>query len=332
MEETKRISNILKIAGIIFIISLPACERTKYDLLDPETAGVWTLYNTSTGLPGNEIIDINLDSDKNLWVTFSGNGAASYSNGTWTYYKTSNSAILSNSVTALAPKTDGSMIIGTVNGISIRSSSGSWSSYIDPLATTMYINAVKVASNGWVWIGTENQGYYIDKGSGFQKVFSTTYRNVNVIQEDSQSNVWLGTDNGLLKWDGTTYTSISTSNGLPNNEVTAMFLDKKQRLWIGTNGGTTVSWIDDSGLKQLSLLNGNAGTYVRDIFEDRRGDIWFATEYDGLIQYNGVTSHSFKVYNGFFEDNVNTIGEDKYGNLWFGLKSNGLVKYTLPLE
>jgi ligand-binding sensor domain-containing protein len=79
-------------------------------------------------------------------------------------------------------------------------------------------------------------------------------------------------------------------------------------------------------------MNGTIGMFVMDIYEDRNGDMWFATWFDGLIYYDWVIPVSYKKFNGFFEDDVNSIGEDKYGNLWFGLYSKGLAKYSLPLN
>ena len=333
MLASIKVRNCLWISAFILILaSVSSCDKTVYDLLDPASAGVWTLYNTNTGTPGNQVQDIKLDADGNLWVAFTGKGASIYKDGLWTSYNVSNSSILNNYANSLEPRQDGSILIGTVNGLSLRTSSDDWNSYKDPLVTIMYINTVKVASNGWIWIGTFNQGFYYNDGSGFVQKSLTASKNVNIIEEDHKGNIWLGTDDGLLKYDGLGYSLITTSNGLPSNQISALFNDSKQRLWIGTNGGETVSWIDESGLHQLSLMNGIYGTYVKDIFEDRKGDIWFATWYDGLIRFDGVLPHSFKEYNGFFENNVNSIGEDKDGNLWFGLYSKGIVKYTLPLD
>lgn len=333
MKETKPVQSYLKFAVILLLfVSITSCEKTKYDLLDPESAGVWTLFTTDDGLPGNKISDIKLDGDGTLWIAFTNSGVATYKDGSITKYNTSTSSILNNYSTSLGPMSDGSMIIGTADGLSMKTTNDQWSSYKDPTVTIMYINTVKVTSDGFLWVGTENQGFYFNDGSGFEQIYNTTYKDVNIIEEDSDSNVWLGTDNGLLKWDGTNFSLLTTSDGLPSNEVTALFPDSKQKLWIGTFGGETVSWLDNSGLHQLSLMTGNESIYVRDIFEDRSGDIWFATWFDGLIRYDGAVSHSYKVYNGFYENDVNTIGEDKDGNLWIGLYSEGLVKYTLPLE
>ena len=79
-------------------------------------------------------------------------------------------------------------------------------------------------------------------------------------------------------------------------------------------------------------MNGKDSCRVNDIYEDRRGNIWFATTDDGLIYYNGILPRAFKVSNGFPENTIRSIGEDKFGNLWFGLESKGVVRYTLPID
>ncbi|MBA4321995.1 MAG: hypothetical protein C0408_04185 [Odoribacter sp.] len=242
--------------------------------------------------------------------------------------------ILSNSVTCLATDASGKMIFGTSDGLSILSDNNVWSSYLDP-ATSMYVNTVRVTSNGWIWVGTQNQGFYVNSGSGYVKNLAPRYKNVHVIEEGIQGNVFLGTDSGLVEWDKATYSLsyLTKSDGLPDNKVTALRIDRKERLWIGTDGGKTASWIDKSGLHQLNLMTGSDSVFVKDIWEDRRGDIWFATYNNGLIRYDGVIPHAFKTgLNGFPEDKINCIGEDKDGNLWFGLYSKGLVKYTLPID
>ena len=316
------------IAGMILIY---ACQRTEYDLLDPESAGVFTLYNTSNGLPGNQVKAIQLDSRGNMWFTFPGYGTAKYNDSGWSYYEASNSPLLNNIVNCLAVDGSGKLIFGTSNGLSTLTTDNQWNSYVDPVSS-MYVNSIKVASNGWIWIGTESQGFYVNNGSGYTKTVSAKYNSVNTIEEDIDGNIFLGTDSGLIKWNGTSYSFLSVSNGLPDNRITSLHFDSKERLWIGTRGGKTVSWIDLKGMHQLLLMTGRDSCFVKDIREDRRGNIWFATLNQGIIRYDGVIPYSFTEATGFPEDNVNCIGEDKEGNLWFGLNSKGLVKYTLPIN
>jgi len=321
-------------AGVLLIfLALFSCERNNYDLLDPAKAGTWTHFDTSNGLPGNTVSDIKLDSDGNLWMAFPGNGTAMYSNGSWVSYKTNNSSILSNAVSVLAQSSTGAIIIGTTNGVSILSTGNTWSSFVD-MASTMTVSAIKVTSDGAIWIGTSDQGFYVNRGSGFVKTYINLYQNINTIEEDKMGNVWIGTNRGLIKWNGSSYSFMTDYNGktLPDLRISCIHRDAEDRLWVGARGSDHVAWIDDAGLHNLSLMNGRDSSNINDIFQDRRGYIWFATENDGLVCYDGVVPKSFRTNDGLPEDKIQAIGEDKDGNLWFGLENKGVLKYTLPVN
>jgi len=330
MQKNIFLMNSGVISGILlFLIMLLSCERTDYELLDPATAGVWTLFNTNDGLPGNTVTDIGRDRNDNLWMTFAGQGVAKYDGETWTSYRTTNSLLLSNSVSCVTQDKEGSIIIGTALGLSVLSATNTWDSFLDPVIIT----AAKVASNGNIWIGTADQGFFVNSGSGFVKTYSDPYRTVNVIEEDASGNIWLGTNNGLIKWNGTTYTYLNKLNGLPANKVSSLLKDRQNRLWIGTRGGNTAAWIDSRGLHQLPLFNGRDSCQINDILQDRSGSIWFATTSDGLIRYDGIIPRTIRSASGKLPENtILSIGEDRYGNLWFGLGSKGVVRYTLPIN
>jgi ligand-binding sensor domain-containing protein len=196
----------------------------------------------------------------------------------------------------------------------------------------MYVNTIKVASNGWIWIGTENQGFYINTGTGYTKTLTDAYKNVHAIEEGSPGNIFIGTDNGIVKWDGTKYTYITRTSGLPADRVSALWFDTKKRLWVGTDGGKTASWIDEKGMHQLNLMTSTDSVFIKDIIEDRKGDIWFATHRTGLIRFDGVVPVPIGKLDGLPDDKVNCIAEDKDGNLWFGFENKGIARYTLPIE
>jgi ligand-binding sensor domain-containing protein len=307
------------------------CEINDYDILDPASAGQWTYYTTADGLPSNTVRDIKLDSRGDMWFTFPGAGIAKYSNGSWTVLTASTTPILSNAVICLEEANDGRLFFGTSDGLSILSASNTWSSYLDP-ATTMYVNTIKVARNGWIWVGTQDQGFYVNSGSGFTKTLFTQYRKVNSIEEGAAGNIFIGTDNGIVRWNGSTYSYLSTVDGLPAKKISSMYFDRKERMWIGADSAKYAAWIDTKGIHQVNLLAGSDSLRIRDIFEDKRGDIWFATSRNGLIRYDGIIPRSLKTSDGLPEDRINCIGEDAEGNLWFGLYSKGLAKYTLPIE
>ncbi len=315
---------------LIFSLTI-SCEKLPDDLKDTATTGKWSTFNTSTGLTGNQVRGTFCDSKGDMWFAVSSNGAARYSKGTWTYYKTSNSGILSNGVTCVGEDSDGNMLFGTTNGISILETDKTWSYWRHP-TLSLVITCIKTDKHDNIWAGTSNHGFFVFDGSQITQVYYEDQKTINDIEEDNKGNIWIGTDGGLLKFDGNRLTLMTQSDGLPDNIITALFSDSKNRLWIGTYFGKTVSWLDSQGIHQQSLFNGSLALQMNDICEDAAGNLWFSTYESGLIRFDGVVPYTFKKYNGIPEDDIIASASDMEGNIWFGLYSKGLLKYTLPLN
>ena len=66
--------------------------------------------------------------------------------------------------------------------------------------------------------------------------------------------------------------------------------------------------------------------FVRRIFQDRSGNLWFGTNGDGVARYNGDFLEYFSINEGFGGVAVRGIVEDQDGNIWFGTEG-GLTKY-----
>ncbi len=66
--------------------------------------------------------------------------------------------------------------------------------------------------------------------------------------------------------------------------------------------------------------------YIRSIFEDSKGNLWFGTIEEGVVRYDGKTLTYFSNSDGFINTTVYAINEDKNGNMWFGT-DQGVYKY-----
>jgi ligand-binding sensor domain-containing protein len=72
--------------------------------------------------------------------------------------------------------------------------------------------------------------------------------------------------------------------------------------------------------------------YVVDIYEDKKGNLWFGTVSEGVARFDGKTLTYLTKEDGLVDNTVTIIVEDKQGNMWFGTHG-GLSKYdgkTLP--
>ncbi|MCH8823030.1 MAG: hypothetical protein IH984_05925 [Planctomycetes bacterium] len=82
----------------------------------------------------------------------------------------------------------------------------------------------------------------------------------------------------------------------------------------------------DSGLAFLERTPQTISEFVRRIFQDSNGNLWFGTNGDGVVRYDGDSLEYFSINEGFGGRAVRGIVEDKDGSVWFGT-SGGVTKY-----
>ena len=64
-----------------------------------------------------------------------------------------------------------------------------------------------------------------------------------MITEDKTGNIWIGTeDGGVSRYDGKSFTTFTTAQGLANNNVIYITEDKTGNIWLGTVGGGVRSY------------------------------------------------------------------------------------------
>jgi len=142
---------------------------------------------------------------------------------------------------------------------------------------------------------------------------------------DSGGNLWLGTPgNGVSKYDGKSFTTYNTQQGLVSNVVTSIIEDRKGNIWFGTEGG--VSKYNGEKFTTYNTEHGLANNYILSITEDKVGNIWFGTRGFGVSKYDGESFRTYSTKNGLANNRVFSIIEDRIGNIWFGTEG-GVSKY-----
>ena len=105
--------------------------------------------------------------------------------------------------------------------------------------------------------------------------------------------LWLGTQTGLLKFDGVHFTTIDEVDGesIANIWVTQLVEDEKGNLWIGTNHNGLIT-LQQGRLARFSERDGLPSTTVQCLLSDRRGGVWVCTS-NGLAL---LTSGRMRVF------------------------------------
>jgi signal transduction histidine kinase/ligand-binding sensor domain-containing protein/DNA-binding response OmpR family regulator len=197
-----------------------------------------------------------------------------------------------------------------------------------------------------IWIATEDGGIslYDPRKQTFTNInrhsapFFLDINNVHAIYDDGTGSIWAGTfQGGLHRFNlQTQKTNIYTNHpgdttSLCNNQVYAILRDSKGILWIGTQHGTNIF---DYGTNRFKSFKPKLFTneFIYDIAEDRSGDIWFCTRWDGLLRYEQKTGKiiRYKADGGKGDlpsNQVISVYKDSRQTLWFGTLDGGVCAY-----
>ncbi|MEM7369222.1 MAG: two-component regulator propeller domain-containing protein [Bacteroidota bacterium] len=159
---------------------------------------------------------------------------------------------------------------------------------------------------------------------------------VNCLMQDRQGFLWIGTQNGLNRYDGYTFRQFfhdaQDSSSLSNNWIKALLQDRHGFIWVGTQGGLSVfdptmeRWYrfvsDKKNRKTLTHFD------IFSLYEDQEGVLWVGTGrgFNKIIREGKDPgqwyAHRYPAYAGLSPERIphsviEGIAEDQHQRLWF---------------
>ncbi|MCP5051854.1 MAG: response regulator [bacterium] len=143
---------------------------------------------------------------------------------------------------------------------------------------------------------------------------------VQAIIQTRDGYLWLGTEEGLVRFDGISFNVYNTKNveQFTRKWINALCEDREGNLWIGTFGGG-LTRMKEGKFTTYTTRDGVAHDAVTTIYEDRDGRLWIGTN-GGLSFLEQDKFNTYTEAEGLSDNRVRTIYEDRAGNLWIGTK------------
>ncbi|WP_457566022.1 two-component regulator propeller domain-containing protein [Caldithrix abyssi] len=165
---------------------------------------------------------------------------------------------------------------------------------------------------------------------------------ITAISQDKQGFLWIGTSDGLNRYDGYTFRLFkkisSDTTSLSSNFVTALLPDSSYYLWVGTLGGGLNRF--DLRTEKVKRFRSNfndtcalSNNFISDLCFDPTGNLWLATR-NGLNvkKQNSNRFDHFFVRHGLCSNKITTLKFDREWNLWIGTERGLNVLWRESLE
>jgi signal transduction histidine kinase/ligand-binding sensor domain-containing protein/CheY-like chemotaxis protein len=138
---------------------------------------------------------------------------------------------------------------------------------------------------------------------------------VNAILQTKDGYMWIGTNEGLCRFDGVRFVRIQDRDkSFVNNEIYALEEDNEGNLWIGHQGGVTK--YKNNQIISFSERDFN-GRSVRALHKDRSGNMWIGF-YDRVVRFNNGHTTLYDQRDNLDINRVKAIHTDMKGVTWIG--------------
>lgn len=284
-------------------------------------------FGEKEGLSNNHVRSICQDNSNSYWFGTSGGGVANYAGNQFTGYD-EKSGLKANFIYSIFRDSKNRLWIGNgQKGITLKENNEFSSFDASNGFANVKVKAIAEDNNGNLYFGTEGQGIFRYDGETFEslKEFSKLY--IRSIQTDNEKNLWVATAGaGIIKWNEGTKQQFLVADGLLQNRITCLLVDKMNRVWYGSeeNG---IGYIFNGVVSKnyIREKNGLSSNAIRCLSEDASGIIWAGTAGAGInrISFSGnkYRVRTYGLKDGLTSSNVYLIANDPSGNCIVGTET-----------
>ncbi|MCL5746451.1 MAG: histidine kinase, partial [Acidobacteria bacterium] len=207
---------------------------------------------------------------------------------------------------------------GAVKRVPLRSKSGGDT-----------VSALCEDSGGTLWLGMFGGGlsrYHAGRFELYRAPEMLPDNGILAILKDGERNLWVGTRAGLLRLSQTAVQTLTTHDGLADDNIRTTYADRDGAIWLVSFNGPAHRLVGDRAVR-VPIPALPARSMLRTVFRDRRGALWIGTTGQGVVRVGNGTAVHYTRKEGLVNDFVRVFCEDREGRIWIGTDS-GLSCWT----
>ncbi len=170
-----------------------------------------------------------------------------------------------------------------------------------------------------------------------------SHNKVNCVLQDRRGFIWIGTDDGLNRYDGKNFITFRNLPGdtttISGNIITGILEDENETMWIATADGGLSSYryqlSPDHQFKQFRNQPGDPysipGNIINDLLDDKHGNLWIATGGHNIVKFDKEKQTFATPVSKSSRRTILSLCLDEKGNIWAGREGGGLLKMN-PLS
>jgi len=144
--------------------------------------------------------------------------------------------------------------------------------------------------------------------------------------EDQQGRIVASQGPACGLWEDGHWRMVTTHSGLSRNDISALFIDRENSVWMGVVGHGLKRWVGEDRWETYTAIDGLSNDIVWASLRDREGRLWIGTE-SGLdwIPAGGDTPRAW-LSPSIDTARASSLAEDAEGGIWMGSAAGNVVR------
>ena len=283
------------------------------------------LYSVADGLPSKIVASGAMASDGSVWFG-TDHGVVRYQSGTFRTYGAAN-GLAGDLVTSVHADRLGMIWVGTTQGLSKWDGTSFFTYTAKDTPASISVFALLQDRDSNLWFGGTNSFGPVRLQAGHFTAFPAGSIASDLIVysyfEDREGCLWIATSDGLLQLRDLPFTTLTTADGLPANNIRLVQSTGDGAIWASSNRSGLMR-LKGARVESFGTEDGLSSRGISVILQRGSGAMIVATTYHGLNLSQGRRWIPF-LRGVLPTERITALLEDRNGDLWVGTEDGGVV-------